>query len=186
MKMADSSLESNDYEEKCIFCNIAKGNIKAKKIYSDDKITAFLDINPANPGHVLIIPNKHVLMFPLLDDSLVGYIFAMAKNISLIMLKVLDSKGSTILVGNGAIAGQKAPHALLHLIPRYPDDDIGLVPPIKQIDDKKIKELRSALTEAMKKFLDEKNIIEKKEEQNEEETDDEFDADRVSKLFLGK
>lgn len=183
-----NSLESKDYEEKCIFCNIAKGNIKARKIYSDDKITAFLDINPANPGHVLIIPNKHVLMFPLLDDSLVGYIFAMAKNISLIMLKVLGSKGSTIFVGNGAIAGQKAPHALLHLIPRYPDDDIGLVPPIKQIDDKKIKELRAALTEAMKKFLDEKNIIEErgKEEQNEEETDDEFDADRVSKLFLGK
>lgn len=185
--MADS-LESKDYEEKCIFCNIAKGKIKARKIYSDDKITAFLDINPANPGHVLIIPNKHVLMFPLLDDSLVGYIFAMAKNISLIMLKVLGSKGSTILIGNGAIAGQKAPHAILHLIPRYPDDDIGLVPPIKQIDDKKIKELRAALTEAMKKFLDEKNIIEErgKEEQNEEETDDEFDADKVSKLFLGK
>ncbi len=157
-----------DYEEKCIFCNIALGKVESKKIYEDDKIIGFLDINPANPGHVLLIPKKHAMMFPMMEEELVGYLFAMAKKISLIMLKVLSSKGSTFLVANGVAAGQKAPHAILHIIPRYEGDKVGLVPPTQELDTATVNKLKTALIVGMKKVFDEENIVESESSYSEE------------------
>jgi histidine triad (HIT) family protein len=197
-----------DFEEKCIFCNIAQGKVESKKIYEDDKVIGFLDINPANPGHVLLIPKKHVMMFPMMDEKLVGYLFAMAKKISLIMLQVINSKGSTFLVANGVAAGQKAPHAILHIIPRYQGDSVGLVPETQELDTASVNKLKTGLIQGMKKVFDEGNIVEENsseesppegiEEENSDENEDdeelekkkqdndEFSPDDIADLFLNK
>ena len=53
----------------CIFCKIINGEIPSKKIYEDENVLAFLDINPSSPGHTLVVPKKHILDFQEIDDD---------------------------------------------------------------------------------------------------------------------
>ncbi len=126
-------------QENCIFCKIAKGEIPAKIMYKDDKCTAFLDINPATLGHILLVPNKHYPLFPQIPDKVRTHLMMIAKRLSQSCLKGLKDKdcgGTSIMVANGAIAGQRAPHALIHVIPRYPNDKLSNFQlPENKIDD---------------------------------------------------
>ena len=147
------------FEEKCIFCNIAIGKIPAKKVYEDEKIVGFLDINPANPGHILLIPKEHFIMLPLVPDEILGRMFAIAKKISLIMFKLLGSKGTSFFVANGAAAGQKAPHAILHIIPRYDDDGLNLSPKTVKIDDDTLSKLKSLIAVSLAEQVDTTYVV---------------------------
>ena len=64
--------------EDCIFCKIIKGEIPANKVYEDEEVLAFHDINPAAPIHILVIPKKHISMLTDLkeeDERLIGKIY---------------------------------------------------------------------------------------------------------------
>ena len=71
--------------EDCIFCKIVKGEIPSKKVYEDEEILAFEDINPMAPVHILVIPKKHIKSVNELeeeDNKLIGKIFLVIKNIA--------------------------------------------------------------------------------------------------------
>jgi histidine triad (HIT) family protein len=125
-----------DEEQQCIFCHIASGKIPAKKVYEDDKVAAVLDINPGASGHILVVPKEHVAIMPQMNDDLVAHVGMVAKQLSHAVIRALKIEGTSIFVANGVAAGQRAPHFLLHVIPRTPNDNIALQPPTINVDQK--------------------------------------------------
>src|SRR3989344_2509991 len=97
--------ELRDFQKKqCIFCQIVAGKIQAKKVYEDDKVLAILDINPANPGHVLLLTKEHYSIMPQIPDDEVAYVFMVVKSLSNSMLRSIDAQGTNIIVANGIAA----------------------------------------------------------------------------------
>ncbi|MFO8016933.1 MAG: HIT domain-containing protein [Candidatus Woesearchaeota archaeon] len=111
-------------KQNCIFCHIISGKVASKKVFEDDKCTAVLDINPANPGHVLLMPNEHYAIMPLIPDDVMGHLFMVTKGISHACLKAFKAQGTNIFIANGVAAGQKAQHFMIHVIPRKDDDGL--------------------------------------------------------------
>jgi len=114
----------NFQKQQCIFCHIVSGKVSAKKIFEDDKTLGILDINPANPGHVLLLPKEHHMIMPQLPEDELEHIFIISKQISNALLKSLDVRGTNIMVANGPAAGQRAQHFMIHIIPRKEGDGI--------------------------------------------------------------
>lgn len=111
-------------KQQCIFCQIIADKVPAKKVYSDDKCLAVLDINPASKGHILIMPKEHYAIMPQIPEEVIGHLFLVSKYLSQILLKTLKASGTNVFVANGLAAGQKAQHFLLHLIPRKEGDGL--------------------------------------------------------------
>lgn len=121
-------------KQNCIFCHIIQGKVPSKKVYEDSVCLAILDINPANPGHILLMPKNHAVVMPQLSDEEIGHLGIVAKKLSHACLKALQVQGVNIFAANGAVAGQKAPHFMMHVIPRKEGDGIAVF----QIPEKKI------------------------------------------------
>ncbi len=133
----------------CVFCHIASGKVPARKVYEDDECVAVLDINPANVGHVLLMPKEHYTVMFQVPEELLGHVFIIAKGLSQAGLKAFQSKGTTIFAANGAAAGQRAPHFMLHIIPRTPADNVGIYIPARAFPEKEAGKLAAALSAAM-------------------------------------
>ena len=101
----------------CIFCKIVNGEIPSYKIYEDEKVLAFLDINPTSPGHTLIIPKNHALDLMDIDNNILSHIFNIAKDIANIQMKKLNATGFTLVQNNGSV--QEVKHYHLHVMPAY-------------------------------------------------------------------
>ncbi len=101
----------------CIFCKIIAGEIPSTKIYEDDSVTAFRDINPVAPTHILIIPNKHIPSVNELepgDEKTVGYLFTIAKQIA--EAENISESGYRLIINTGPHGGQVVYHLHLHLL----------------------------------------------------------------------
>ena len=120
-------------KKNCIFCKIISGEIPSKKVYDDKDFIGILDINPATEGHILLMPKQHVQVLPQLNPELVGKLGIACRNVSQRVLKASGAGGTTIFLANGAVAGQKAPHFLVHIIPRKENDDLPLNPTFKKL-----------------------------------------------------
>lgn len=100
----------------CIFCKIVKGEIPSNKVYEDDKILAFKDLEPQAPVHILIIPKEHIASANDLNEknfNIVGHIFLIAKNIA--QAHNLHS-GYRIVNNCGVDGGQSVNHLHFHLL----------------------------------------------------------------------
>ena len=101
----------------CIFCKIIAGEIPSYKVYEDDLVLAFLDINPYNPGHTLIIPKKHTLDIYSIDNEVLMHIMNKARDIAKLVTEKLGADGFTLIQNNGFV--QEVKHFHLHMIPKY-------------------------------------------------------------------
>src|SRR3989338_4984837 len=89
--------ELKEFQKKqCIFCQIIAGKVQSKKIYEDDKCIAILDINPANPGHILLLPKEHYSIMPQVPESEIAHLFVVMKTISNAALRGLGVQGTNI------------------------------------------------------------------------------------------
>lgn len=140
-------------KKNCIFCQIGAGSVSSKKIYEDEEIIAVLDINPANPGHILVIPKVHYQIMPQVPDELIGKIFVLAKSLSQATLRGLGADGNTIFVANGIAAGQKAPHFMIHVIPRIKDDFLELLISERTIKESELVKIQSALQSRLRQII---------------------------------
>ncbi len=113
--------------ENCIFCKIVKGEIPSEKIHEDDTTFAFLDINPVNLGHTLVVPKKHFENIYDVDDNVVAHIMKVAKKVS-VALKKIGADGINITMNNDKDAGQVVFHLHMHVIPRLKGDNLHLWP----------------------------------------------------------
>lgn len=110
----------------CIFCKIIKGEIPSTNVYQDEHVTAFRDINPAAPTHILIVPNKHIesVNFVIPDDeALIGKLFAVAKQLA--EKEGISENGYRLVVNTGAEAGQTVFHLHMHLLGGRPMRALG-------------------------------------------------------------
>jgi len=108
----------------CLFCKIINGEIPCHKIYKDDQVLAFLDINPVNPGHTLIVPKKHSESLLDTDEQVLDQLINVAKKVGQAVMTGLDYPAFNLIVNNGKIAGQLIPHLHFHVIPRSADDGL--------------------------------------------------------------
>jgi histidine triad (HIT) family protein len=106
----------------CLFCKIINGDIPSKKVYEDDNVFAFLDINPKAPGHTMVIPKKHVSNILELQNDLVPGFFISAKKVIKMIYDSLNPDGFTLGFNQGEIAGQEVSHLHFHIIPRFEND----------------------------------------------------------------
>jgi histidine triad (HIT) family protein len=114
----------------CLFCKIIAGEIPAEKIYEDDKVLAFLDINPVTYGHTLIIPKEHYPMMPDVPDELLGHCFIKAKELMIKIKKAMESDYVSV-----SVSGIDIPHFHIHLIPRKMGDKLQGWPTINYAED---------------------------------------------------
>lgn len=106
----------------CIFCKIVTGAIPAHKIYETDSLLAFLDINPTNPGHTLVIPKTHYDQYTETPLEMIADLVATIRKIVPVILQVVGATGWNLGVNSGRDAGQIIFHTHFHVIPRFPDD----------------------------------------------------------------
>lgn len=113
--------------EDCVFCKIISGEITGSIVYQDEQCTAFMDIQPVNAGHVLIVPNQHTALICDLDDELVKHMFVIAKRINkAIRNSSVKCEGINYFLADGEAAFQEVFHTHLHCFPRYEGDGFGL------------------------------------------------------------
>ncbi len=112
--------------DSCIFCKIVKGEIPSSKIYEDENVYSFLDINPAAKGHLLIIPKRHCESVEDLKKEEIISIFEAVKKITKALPLALDNSGYNLLMNYGRDAGQVIGHLHFHIIPRKKDDGLAL------------------------------------------------------------
>ena len=121
----------------CIFCSIAAGAAPCHKIYSDDATLAFMDINPANEGHCLVIPNAHFgTVFEMPPEAFAAVASTVVK-VARAVNDELRPGGLSVLQANGALAGQTVPHVHVHILPRRADDNL-LINWDRERSDKKV------------------------------------------------
>ena len=109
----------------CVFCKIRDGEIPSKKIYEDDATLAFMDINPLNTGHCLVVPKRHAATIWDADVADLQATIATAQKIAIALVAAVKPDGLNMLQANGAAAFQSVPHYHLHLIPRWNNDGKG-------------------------------------------------------------
>ncbi len=101
----------------CIFCKIIAGEIPSKQVYKDDLVTAFYDINPLAPVHVLIVPNEHIPSVNEVEErheAVLGRMFTVAKKIA--AEHGIAEGGYRLVVNTGADGGQEVFHLHMHLL----------------------------------------------------------------------
>ena len=110
----------------CIFCSILEGNSEASIVYKDKLVTAFMDIQPVNGGHVLVIPNNHAAYLADLDEETGAQQFRVAQKIAAAIRKTdILCEGINFFLADGEAANQDVFHVHLHIIPRYVGDGFG-------------------------------------------------------------
>ena len=112
----------------CIFCKIIAGEIPSYKVYEDEQTLAFLDINPVNPGHTLVVSKKHFANIEEADEQSLCQIMNIVKKIGANLKQNLGAAGYNILENNDPIAGQIVPHLHFHVTPRIENDGLELWP----------------------------------------------------------
>lgn len=112
--------------EDCLFCKIIKGEIPAQRIYEDENVFAFLDINPCNPGHTLVVPKEHCENLLDASGEDLRSVISVIQKIAAAIMKAFDYKAFNLGVNNGAIAGQVVQHLHFHLVPRREGDGYEL------------------------------------------------------------
>ena len=110
----------------CLFCGIIAGDVPGQIVDSDDATVAFMDINPATPGHALVVPRNHSEdLIAATDEDLETTMLA-ARRLAKRMDEVLEPAGFNILSACRPAAWQTVFHYHLHVIPRYEDDPLKL------------------------------------------------------------
>jgi len=110
----------------CLFCKIVAGEIPATIIAQDERTVAFMDINPATRGHVLVIPRAHARDVHEIDPEDLKAVAATAQTVAGLVIERLGAAGVNLLNSNGAAAWQTVFHFHMHVIPRYTDDPLRL------------------------------------------------------------
>jgi histidine triad (HIT) family protein len=111
----------------CIFCKILAGELPASVVYQDEICTAFMDIQPVNPGHVLVIPNTHVANLSALNPETGGHLFRVGQQIAAVLYASgVPCEGVNFFLADGEPAGQEVFHVHLHVFPRFKGDGFGI------------------------------------------------------------
>ena len=110
----------------CIFCKIVSGEIPCTKVFEDDHVLAFMDINPLNDGHLLVIPKTHANTILEIEERDFMAVTAAVHKIAGAVQAALKPDGINLLQLNGKAANQVVPHLHVHIVPRWSGDDLKI------------------------------------------------------------
>ncbi len=108
----------------CLFCKIVEGEVDCEKIAETENFTAFLDIQPINRGHTLIVPKEHSKTLMEFQEKLGSEFFKITKDVMKALKKSMGADGINLGQNNGEVAGQEIEHTHFHVIPRYKRDGL--------------------------------------------------------------
>ena len=135
--------------DNCIFCRIVKKEIPADIVFENNSVVAFLDVNPTNKGHTLVVSKRHFADICETDDSIASEIFVRAKNIAHMIVRAVHADGFNLIVNNGSAAGQVVMHTHLHIVPRFKDDGLKQWPH-KDISKEEMQEIKNKIASFLK------------------------------------
>ena len=121
-------------DKTCIFCRIIRGEVPSFQVFQDDQSLAFMDINPANPGHVLVIPKIHAETLFGLDEAWLTATTLAAQKVAKAIQKAFNPFGMNIVQANGPGAAQSVPHFHWHVLPRVENDRLPMNWPLQAGD----------------------------------------------------
>ncbi|MEK7538643.1 MAG: HIT domain-containing protein [Patescibacteria group bacterium] len=107
----------------CLFCKIIAGNIPTEKVYEDAECFAFLDINPVNIGHTLLVPKAHHANLYETPDEILAHLAPIIKKLAIVVKKAVLADGINIEMNNDSAASQLIFHTHIHIIPRFLNDE---------------------------------------------------------------
>ncbi len=136
-------------QEDCIFCKIISGKISSTKVYEDEKFISFMDIMPANKGHLLIVPKKHCTTFADLPDDIIKEINILTQKIAKAMYTSLKPDGYNCFHNNHPAAGQVVPHFHVHVVPRYDNDGIIFDWPKRKYENNEMQEISKKIKKSL-------------------------------------
>jgi len=137
----------------CIFCNIKDRLAEAEIIFEDEHILAFLDIQPVNYGHTLVIPKKHYDNFLTVPKDELEKIIHATQFIAGVVKRSLNADGFNVISNNGNPAGQSVYHFHFHIIPRF-DNDFTLKPVVKNYSQGTLQEYGEQIRSFISKYKD--------------------------------
>ena len=106
----------------CIFCSILAGETPAHVVLEDDLVLAFLDVRPLFPGHVLVVPRRHVEALPDLPVEQLGPYFQRVQRVAAVLPEAMGSTGTFVAINN--VVSQSVPHLHTHVVPRTKGDGL--------------------------------------------------------------
>ena len=109
----------------CVFCGIVRGDIPAIRVHEDEHCLAFMDIQPASPGHTLVIPKVHAPNLFEISETDLAAVTLTAQRIARAVRMALAPDGIRIMQTNGAAAGQTVFHYHVHIIPMQDGQRVG-------------------------------------------------------------
>jgi histidine triad (HIT) family protein len=113
-------------EEDCFFCRMGRHEMDHVAVFEDREVLAIMDMFPATPGHVLVLPKKHIETLFEMPADLGARIMTTAILVAKVIKKKLFPVGLNLIQSNEAAAGQTVPHFHLHIVPRYEGDPVML------------------------------------------------------------
>jgi len=168
--------------DKCVFCEIAAKRTPALTVYEDDNFVAFLDINPLNRGHTLVVPRRHARW--TFEVERFGDYFEVAKSVALAAMEALGALTVNFLtIGFGDMSVE---HAHIHVVPRFENDGHPSLPDrkaVKSIPKEEMQSIAAKLKDAIAKNPPKKASVEaaapKEEVLAEREADEEMSEEQV-------
>jgi histidine triad (HIT) family protein len=133
----------------CIFCKIARGEIPSAQVLSAADVLAFLDINPVNPGHVLLVPRAHHSTLSDLPEDLAAQAGSLLPRLCRAVHAATGADGLNIIVNTGTVAGQTIDHVHWHIIPRHAGDAVRWPWPHVPYSGNALDEMRSRIENAL-------------------------------------
>ncbi len=135
--------------DSCIFCRIARNEIVSYKVYEDDCVLAFLDVNPAARGHTLVVPKEHFDDITTCPKDILDHVMHVVQTIAQAQIKELGATGVNVISNVGEDAGQSVKHFHVHVIPRYAKDGLKLEFPAKQLEAGEMKLLADSIRQGI-------------------------------------
>ena len=133
----------------CIFCRIVAGEVPSFTLFEDDATFAFMDVNPANEGHALVVPKEHASNVYTVSDEAIARTAVTAKKVAAAVARVLEPDGLNLVQCNGPGAAQSVMHFHIHVLPRIRNDRLAMNWGLKLGDVKAIGRLAERIRERM-------------------------------------
>jgi histidine triad (HIT) family protein len=112
---------------RCVFCEIVGGRSPSSVVFQDERCIAFMDIQPVNPGHLLVVPIEHAATLSDLDEDVGAHVFRVAQRLAgALRASGIRCEGINPFLADGESAGQEVSHVHLHVLPRFYGDGFGL------------------------------------------------------------
>lgn len=130
----------------CSFCDLMQGSAEVSMCYEDADVVAFMDVQPVNAGHVLVVPRVHYEGLDDIPHDLAMHLFEVAMELAPVVKQVAHADGMNVVVNSGAAAGQDVFHYHVHVIPRTKDDGFDIPLPFSgsQMPDRTVLDVHAA------------------------------------------